>query len=283
MRKSFLFLPFIILMLFAACAHQADLKQDPVSRPLSKRDLKEIEVGRMIDAQITDNYYLYEETRLSDYVNRIGTSLAQYSKRNNLPYSFSILYDQRIYATAAPGGFIYITTGLIDFVATEAELAAAIAHEIGRVQYSDPSFSEAKKQLDALTQGGLVIAPMFGPYGALAAVALYAADTLLMRRKSADTIMPLADANALAYMQQAGYDPQGLVDFLYKIQTAEAYQNKLMLNYLASHPLSRQRLKILDENFKAIAYDGLTYFNNAIEFSEVTAPVRALYRSSALR
>lgn len=277
-KNKTLFLLVCSAFVASACAHQTYTFDNGLPAPLSRRDQKEIEVGRMIDEQITDTYYLYDDQRLTDYVTRLGQDLARHAHRSDLPYSFRLLYDQRIYATAAPGGFIYLTTGLIDFVDTEAELAAALAHEIGRVQYSDPSFSEAKKQFDALRQGGLVIAPMFGSYGALAALGLHVADTHFFTKKSLSKIMVLADRYALEYLQKAEYDPQGLIDFLHKIHASRLTHGPLLVNYLASHPLAAERLAKAERHFKEIAYDGKTYFQNSIEFLQVTEPVRQLYQ-----
>jgi len=102
-----------------------------------------------------------------------------------LVYRFTILYDEKIYATSAPGGYIYLTTGMLNFLQNEAELASVLAHEIGRLQYKDPRFTQSDDVLNAATQAGASIAPMFGPIGSLASLGLVLLQAYVVQRQRA--------------------------------------------------------------------------------------------------
>jgi len=266
----------IALTTLSSCAHK-NLPPKTKEHLLSDRDIKEIQAGQKINQHIISNYYLYDNKDINEYVSSIGHSLAKHSKRYNFPYAFNILYDERIYATAAPGGFIYLTTGLINFIESESELAAVLAHEIGRVQYPDPSFSDAKKQFDALSQGGMMIGPLFGPYGALAALALYIVDTQMFTRMSTKKRMEQADELALMYLVNANYDPQGLIDFLYRIQYSNPESKKLIVNYLISHPLSLERIENVEKVFKNLQMPKEIVYSHRDLFMQKTAPIRQIY------
>src|SRR3989338_7752892 len=85
---------------------------------------------------------------------------------------FIVLEDDRIYATQAPGGYVYITIGFFKFLASEIELAGILAYEIGMLQYRDPRLSKLKKALDLLLQTGSYVGPAFGSIGALSVLGL---------------------------------------------------------------------------------------------------------------
>ena len=78
------------------------------------------------------------------------------------------LYSEKIYATSAPGGFVYVTTGMLTYLENEAELAGILAHEIGEQQFKDPRFSKIQKGIEHMTHGVALVGPLFGQIGALA-------------------------------------------------------------------------------------------------------------------
>jgi predicted Zn-dependent protease len=259
----------------SSCARTSE-KKIPSEHILSDQDLEEIKTGRQIHDYVTSRFVVYDNERLRRYVQYIGDSLSRFSEKNNFPYSYTILYDDRIYANSAPGGFIFLTTGLLTFLENEAQLAAVLAHEIGRVQYSDPSFSEAKKQFDALTQGGMMIGPFFGPYGALAAVVLLIANSQFFTKKPIGQRMIRADRIAIDYMLAADYDPQGMVDFLYKLQYAGPTEKPLLTNYMDSHPITVSRLEELKKTIDSLSIVGKTLYSNSADFEYNTAEIKRI-------
>ena len=97
-----------------------------IPEPGSNSEISEIDLGSQIHNVIIASQYLYTKPEVVGYVTEVGRNLARYSLRPHLPYSFTILTDERLYSTAAPGGYIYITTGLLNFFKNEAELAGVL-------------------------------------------------------------------------------------------------------------------------------------------------------------
>src|SRR3989441_9757278 len=100
-------------------------------------------------------------------------SLAATSERPNLPWSFRVVDDPVVNAFALPGGFIYVTRGILAHLNSEAELAGVVGHEIGHVTARHSANQMTKQQL---AQVGLVVgtiaSPEFGRYSGLAGQAL---------------------------------------------------------------------------------------------------------------
>ncbi len=243
----------------------------------SKQDLEEIYIGSEIHREITAQFSTYKNEEIEKYVNEIGNNLISYANRKVLPYRFTILYDERMYATAAPGGFIYITTGLINFLDNEAELAGVLAHEIGSIQYSDPRISNKKKVLENITQTGTAVAPMFGSYGTMAAIGLQMLNAYMFNERSPEDRVFDADKLTLEYLLNASYDPQGFIDFLYKIIYTDSDERKLLFHYLVSHPISMDRMNAINENFKNLDLEGKNFDVGRDRFLQITKPIRNIY------
>ncbi len=93
----------------------------------------EVELGKQMHAQILAQSSAYTNSELQEYVNEIGQKLAAVSERSHLEFKFLVLDDDIVNAFALPGGFIYVTRGLLAHLNSEAELAAVLGHEIGHV------------------------------------------------------------------------------------------------------------------------------------------------------
>ncbi|RPI49748.1 MAG: hypothetical protein EHM55_23040 [Acidobacteria bacterium] len=125
------FLPALLAaVLISACAI------NPVTgkRELSfMSEAQEISVGRELDAQVRQEMGLYEDEDLQRYVQDLGMRLASRSQRPNLPWSFAVVDSPAVNAFALPGGFIYITRGILPYLDNEAQLVGVLGHEIGHV------------------------------------------------------------------------------------------------------------------------------------------------------
>ena len=95
-------------------------------------EAREIEIGRQLAAVLLGSKPLHSDMALQRYVNRLGRWISLQSSRPQLPWSFGVLDDPGFNAFAAPGGYIFVTKGLVDRV-DEAELAGILAHEITHV------------------------------------------------------------------------------------------------------------------------------------------------------
>jgi beta-barrel assembly-enhancing protease len=96
-------------------------------------DEEEIEIGKEIAVEVEREFGIYRNAGQSARVTSIGQAIVPFSDRPHLPYTFTLLDTDEINAFAVPGGFIYVTRGMLDFVENDDELAGVIGHEIAHV------------------------------------------------------------------------------------------------------------------------------------------------------
>ena len=113
-------------------------------------EAQEIALGRESDAQIREEMGVYDDPELQRYVSGIGLRLAKLSERPALPWQFTVVDQPAINAFALPGGFIYITRGILPYLDNEAELAGVLGHEIGHV-----TARHSVQQMSAATAAGV--------------------------------------------------------------------------------------------------------------------------------
>ncbi|HPN65345.1 MAG TPA: M48 family metalloprotease, partial [Candidatus Goldiibacteriota bacterium] len=121
-------LSFVMALFFiTSCATLTSTKYDPVLIPESM----ESQMGLATKAQVDVQYKALANTTVQSYVSALGGKLAAKSERSTLKYTFTVVDSPEINAFAVPGGFVYVTSGIIKNLNDEAQLAAVIGHEIG--------------------------------------------------------------------------------------------------------------------------------------------------------
>jgi len=268
-----------LCLLIAGCA--ADSSKAQWSRPHGDSSLEsreEIAVGEKIHARIASSFYVYTEPHVNAYLQKIGGSLARFAERQDIPYRFTLLYNANIYAASAPGGFIYLTTGLVQFLDNEAELAAVLGHEIGQLQYRDPRLLKSRKILEAITKTGQAVAPAFGQIGVLAALGLAMLDAAVDAQAAAPAEKLLgADRRAFSYMVRAGYDPQGLLDVLHKFSAAGRQAAAYFYDYDQSRPVTEERMLALRREFSLLPLQGKRFSVHRRTYQQMTKGIRQIY------
>src|ERR1051325_1655028 len=96
-------------------------------------------MGQQYDSQVVATIGLYPDPVWQRYIQQFGARLAATTERPNLPWTFRVVDDPAVNAFALPGGFVYVTGGLLAHPPSEGELAAVVGHEIGHVTASSPS------------------------------------------------------------------------------------------------------------------------------------------------
>jgi len=209
---------------------------------------KEIEIGRQMHPKILQQYGRYNDERLQAYVNEVGQRLAAKGDRPELTYTFTVLDSAETNAFALPGGYVYITRGIMSYLNSEAELSAVLGHEIGHV-----TARHAVRQQSSATAAGVgatLIAVLTGS-GSLANIANVASSALI---SGYGRDMELeADALGAKYVDRVGYDPQSMVDVvrllknqeMFEIQRAreENREPRVYHGVFSSHPDNDTRLK----------------------------------------
>lgn len=206
---------------------------------------KEIEIGRQLAAVLLGSKPLHPDMALQRYVNQLGRWISLQSTRPHLPWTFAVLDDPGFNAFAAPGGYVFVTKGLVDGVADEAELAGILAHEIIHVTGKHHLQAIAKTaRAGLLTQviGSQVKGQLAG---AVSAQFLSLGKDLYSRGLDQGDEFD-ADRNGVALATRAGFDPYGLVAVLQQLRTATP-DNPLFALSLSTHPPAQQRLDLLEQ------------------------------------
>ncbi|MCL4836400.1 MAG: M48 family metalloprotease [Thermoanaerobaculia bacterium] len=201
-------------------------------------EAQEVEMGRQADREISGAFGLYEDPELQAYVDRIGRELAARTERPNLPWQIRVVDDPVVNAFALPGGFLYVTRGILAHVNSEAEMAAVIGHEIGHVtgRHSVEQMSKAQ-----LANVGLAVAMIASEdvrqFGEVAQLGL----NLLFLKFSRDDERE-ADDLGLRYVVNAGYDPREMLGVFQTLDRVSAVAGGERLpNWLATHPNPEDR------------------------------------------
>jgi predicted Zn-dependent protease len=207
-------------------------------------------MGRDYDQQVTASIGLYLDSAGQRYVQQLGTRLAATSERPNLPWTFHVVDDPVVNAFALPGGFIFVTRGILAHLNSEAQLASVVGHEIGHVT-ARHSVSQMSKQ--QLAQLGLVVgsiaSPEFGRYAGLATSAL----GVLFLKYSRDHESQ-ADHLGLRYMSRAGFDPREMAGVFRMLDRVSAAQGGGRIpEWLATHPNPENRRARMEQEVAALS------------------------------
>jgi predicted Zn-dependent protease len=203
---------------------------------------QEIAMGREADKQVTAQLGLYPDEQVQQYVSRVGRKLAADSERPNLPWTFRVVDDPVVNAFALPGGFIYVTRGLLTHLTSEAELAAVVGHEIGHVTGRHSVEQASKAQLAQIGLiAGMLIRPEFANYSDLAQTGL----GLLFLKYGRDDERE-ADHLGLRYLTRDGYDPREMPPVFATLERVSQQQGQGRIpGWLSTHPSERSRIQAI--------------------------------------
>lgn len=220
---------------------------------------REIEIGRILDPKVRKQYGVYDDAELQAYVQRVGERIAGLSHRPQLFYRFTVLDSPEVNAFALPGGYIYITRGLLAYLNSEAELAAVLGHEIGHV-----TARHAVRQYTTATAAriGYTIGRLFIPELANQNVAnlFNVLGTAMVRGYGRQHELE-ADGLGAEYVALSGYHPQAILEVLgvlkdqeeFEIERAklEGREPRVYHGLFATHPSNDKRLQeVVDDAAK---------------------------------
>src|SRR5918995_1097554 len=229
MKKGTCFLFTVFVTVSAACA------TNPVTGKRQMTLLSEAEelaIGQQQDAEIRREMGVYDDPALQRYVEDIGQQLARVSHRPNLPWSFTVVDNPAINAFALPGGYIYLTRGILAYLDDEAELAGVLGHEIGHVtaRHAAQAYTRQAQAGIGLAILGIFV-PSAAPFTELGSAGL----SVLFLRHGREAELE-ADRLGVEYGSGAGYDPAGVPRFLATLARVNALSERGVPNWLSTHP-----------------------------------------------
>ncbi len=242
----------LLLLIAASVILPAGCATNPVSGTpdlVFMTEAKEIQIGAENDAKVRGQYGVYDNPQLQAYVQQVGEKLAAHSHRPRLVYHFTVLDTPEVNAFALPGGYIYITRGILAYINSEAELAAVLGHEIGHV-----TARHAVRQYTAATATGFVgvaigiatgiqaTGDMFSNVFGNAILSGYGRDHELE-----------ADRLGAEYIARSNYEPDAMIKVIGLLKNQEEFEKKrasaenraphIYHGVFASHPSADKRLQ----------------------------------------
>ncbi|MEW6376104.1 MAG: M48 family metalloprotease [Thermodesulfobacteriota bacterium] len=208
---------------------------------LSEAD--EVNLGVEADAKIVKEYGIYEDAKLTAYLNDIYQRIGKISHRPNLTYHFKILDASVVNAFAVPGGYVYFTRGILASLNSEAELAAVMGHEIGHItaRHSAQQYSRAQ-----LAQVGLLGLGMALPeaYSSLSGLAQFGVGMLFLRFSRDNERQ--ADDLGVEYASKVGYDASQMAYFFETLERMNPGSDRSGLpGWFSTHPNPEDRVKVV--------------------------------------
>ncbi|TCS63665.1 M48 family metalloprotease [Varunaivibrio sulfuroxidans] len=254
---------FFSLLALAACSTNRATGRQTFTAFMS--EAQEMKVGREEHPKIIKAYGgEYGSAALRAYVGALGDRLSKVSELPHMHFTFTILNDSTVNAFALPGGYVYVTRGLLAVASDEAQLAGVLSHEIGHItaRHTAQRYSQAQ-----VANIGVTVLDVLGSAAGLPMgvgdVASFGAEAVL-KGYSREQEME-ADKLGVRYMSRAGYDPNAMISFFRKLEA----DTKLMAriagnpqdgapNIMATHPRTEKRIA------QAIALAGVAHGGKGI-------------------
>lgn len=204
---------------------------------------------------------VYDDPEVTSYVAIVASKLAAASELPHIEWRFTVLNSEDINAFALPGGYVYVTRGLMALAGNEAELAGVLAHEIGHVTARHSTERQSKATVAGILGAGLGLV-LGGPAGDIA----NQLGAGYIQHYSQDQEFQ-ADTLGVRYLSRTGYQTRTMADFLSKMRDYSRLQNKMLgrpenavdqADFFASHPRTIDRVEQATAEAARVAVSGTT-------------------------
>jgi predicted Zn-dependent protease len=205
---------------------------------------QEASVGASEHQKVVQQFGIYNDARLTNYVNDIGQKISRDTERSDVQYKFYVIDSPIVNAFALPGGYIYVSRGLLALANSEAELAGVMSHETGHItaRHSAERYSHGV----VTSLGAAVLGAAIGSDGVSQALGvggnLYLSSYSRGQENEADTL-------GLRYMTRGGYDAKAMSSFLKALQNDTSLESRLQggdgsdsTSYFSTHPATGERV-----------------------------------------
>ena len=217
----------------------------------AERDLnKEQKLGKKLSENIEKKYEVVEDLNQNSLITEIGNKLARASDLNGMSYHFKILKMDGPNAFSIPGGYIYVTYDLFDYIQSDDELAGILAHEIAHVIHNHAlkqTRDNTKFTLLTILAVLLTREPDVGILGKLT--------TITLLNQYSREYEEEADLTAIDLLIKTGYNPVGFLTFLERLYTREMFKPEVNLGIFQTHPETENRINYVKDKLKERGID----------------------------
>ncbi len=209
---------------------------------------QEISMGREYAGQVTREMGAYPDSAVQRYVSGLGKELAAGTERPRLPWTFTVMDDPQVNAFALPGGYIFITRGIMTHMNSEAELATVVGHEIGHVTARHSVQQMTRQQLAqiGLVAGAIASSKIAQNLGAIS----QGLGVLFLKYGRDDESQ--ADGLGFRYALNDGYDVRRMVDMFAILQRVSATAGQRIPEWQSTHPDPGNRIAATEERIKRV-------------------------------
>lgn len=217
----------------------------------AERDLdKEQKLGKKLSEDIEKKYEVVEDLNQNSLITEIGNKLAKASEMREMQFHFRILKEDGPNAFSIPGGYIYVTYDLFDYIQSDDEMAGILAHEIAHVIHNHAlkqTRDNTKFTLLTILAVLLTREPDVGILGKLT--------TITLLNQYSREYEEEADLTAVDLLIKTGYNPVGFLTFLERLYTREMFKPEINLGIFQTHPETENRINYVKDKLKERGID----------------------------
>jgi predicted Zn-dependent protease len=249
---------FVIVAVAAACATNPATGRRQL---MLMSESQEIQLGKESDQQVRQEMGVYSDAELQKYIASVGARLSKQAHRPNLPWTYTVVDASAVNAFALPGGFIYITRGIMPFLRDESELAGVLGHETGHV---DARHGAAQYSTQTALGGALAVGSVLSTrVGSVAGLASQGLQLAFLKNSRDDELE--ADRLGVGYASKAGWTPEamsGVLGTLGRLDEATG-SSRGIPNWALTHPPAEDRVAKVQEAIAAARANGGTATNRS--------------------
>lgn len=202
----------------------------------------EVLFGRKLSAKILGQYPMMDNSKLQRYINLLGQGIASMVGRPEINYYFLVVDSAHVNAYAAPGGYVFVTKGLVEKCQNEAQLMGVLAHEISHInrRYIVKKFNIRGKNASLLSDAGILVGGSTQTTRLTLQSVLDEAMTLLLSEGLDKEEELMADRDAVLYLSMLNYDWKSYSQLLMNLMTDDSH-----MSVSHTHPTSYERKKTI--------------------------------------
>jgi predicted Zn-dependent protease len=236
---------------------------------------RERSLGKQLSALADQQLALLDDPVVNEYVNRISQNIALNSDVK-VPLTVKVIKQDEVNAFSLPGGYLYLTTGLLNEAGSEAQIAGVIAHEVAHIAARHGTRTVSKGLLWTIILRGAAVAAPGGRAAQIGSMIGADLGSVMILAKMERGAEEEADLLAVEYAYASGYDPGEYVIFFERIRSLQKKKPSALGKIFASHPPTESRIshvqKVIDDYFP----DRDQYLVSTSSFEDVQARMKSL-------